>query len=63
MLYSILVFISAVSGGINLFFLGKVKHIHKECKDLKTENEFLMKELNSLYNEKQFLKSDDPNTK
>lgn len=56
MLYSILVFISAFSGAWNLYLLIKLQMNIKECQRLKKENKAIMDEMNTLYNDKPFLK-------
>ena len=63
MLYSVLIFISALSGMLNVYYLGRLRGMDNECKRLKEENRQYMSELNDLYNEKPFLKSDDPRSK
>jgi hypothetical protein len=58
MLYSILVFTSAVCGALNLHLYLKQRHSKKECQNLKSENKELMKELNDLYNKYPVIKND-----
>jgi hypothetical protein len=48
---------------LNVYYLGRLRGMDNECKRLKEENRQYMSELNDLYNEKPFLKSDDPRSK